>query len=334
MQHDIRRRWRGAARIAEAITIYDQQERALHLPINWFQEARELTMRHNAVVERGWLAAAESLHYPIGFRISCLQAELRLLTQRMQQMSLPLTTISAAEIYRDLVALEAEFPAVSFDFENSRLKVQTEEIVLEGLPLGAFQFSWNWTQLGTDRDLLVHALRPCRPYDRDDVTHPHISSDEFCVGEAAQPLECALGSGRLLDYFLILRQTLQTYNSESAFVEIPFWFQRRCQGCNDSLPRDDESFCSACQEILCSECLQHCSNCDDEACSSCLDYCPVCDRGFCPFCRPAGGLTKEQPCESCQETPERTSRPNEQSATATTDAPLQSVCLGEVDLPA
>ena len=137
MQDDIRRRWRGAARIAEALTKYDQQERALHLPINWFQEARELTLRHNAVVERGWLAAAESLHYPINFRISCLQTELRLLTQRMQQLSQPLTTISAAEIYRDLVALEAEFPVVDFDFENSRLKVQTEEIILEGLPLAA-----------------------------------------------------------------------------------------------------------------------------------------------------------------------------------------------------
>lgn len=334
-----RRRWRCAVRIARALTIAFHERQQVLLPERWFQQARDLAARHELVRSRGWAAAADQLRWQLLLRVQWLQTELKLLQQTLQMLQTPMPAPSAADVYRELVALEQEFERVDIAPQSTRLTVITERIILRGIDFGPFELVWNWSAISGEDELRARALEPCRPNDREDVTHPHVQDHQLCEGEASLPLEQALRSGRLCDYFAILQQTLKTYNPSSPYVHLEDWFSRRCSSCNDTMDECDESDCHACGEILCCDCIACCAECHASTCRSCLDACPECHRDICASCQPEGGFCRGVCCDSCQTAKDQneTDTADDEEKDSGTDAAgaaVQSVCLGEVGVPA
>lgn len=330
-----RQRWRCALRITAALAQHFHEQQQLTLPERWFQQAQELAARHELVRRRGWMEAGHSIRRQLLLRVQWQLTELRRLQQQLERLQQPALTLSVSEVYRELTALEHEFEQVAIEPQRTRILLTTERIVLKGLDLGPFELVWNWSKLGAAEELQVVALEPCRPNDRSDVTHPHVQDHLLCEGEASVPLEQALRSGRLGDYFAILQQTLKTYNPSSPYVHIEDWFSRRCGSCSDSMDECDESDCHACGEVLCCDCIGCCAECHSSTCRSCLDACPECHRDLCAGCQPEGGFRNGVVCESCQSSKEQdeaatTDDEEENSGTDAAGAAVQSVCLGEV----
>ncbi len=44
----------------------------------------------------------------------------------------------------------------------------------------------------------------------------------------------ALTEGRLLDFFMIVRQVLQTYSPDSPYVSLDDWYGRQCSDCDSA----------------------------------------------------------------------------------------------------
>lgn len=334
-----RQRWRCALRITAALAQHFHEQQQLTLPERWFQQAQGLAARHELVRRRGWMEASHSIRRQLLLRVQWQLTELRRLQQQLELLQQPAPTLSVSEVYRELTALEHEFERVAIEPQRTRILLTTERIVLKGLDLGPFELVWNWSKLGAAEELQVVALEPCRPNDRSDVTHPHVQDHLLCEGEASVPLEQALRSGRLGDYFAILQQTLKTYNPSSPYVHVEDWFSRRCSSCNDTMDECDESDCHACGEVLCCDCIACCAECHSSTCRSCLDACPECHRDICAGCQPEGGFRNGVVCESCQSSKEQdeaatTDDEEENSGTDAAGAAVQSVCLGQVAVPA
>ena len=75
--------------------------------------------------------------------------------------------------------------------------------------------------------------------------------------------------GRLLDFFVLVRQMLETYNSSSPYVSIDDWEGSAATDCGCSMDADDAGSCDRCDE----QCLQRV-----------LDLLPGCDRYLCSDC--------------------------------------------------
>ncbi|HUQ69380.1 MAG TPA: hypothetical protein VM165_07655 [Planctomycetaceae bacterium] len=194
----------------------------------------------------------------------------------------------------------------------------------------------------------MDALEPHRPESRKDITHPHVQDSTLCEGDASRPLEQALAEGRLCDYFLIVRQTLQTYNPQSAYVAIADWEGYRCRGCDDSVSADDLCSCEFCGEEACTDCSLSCVQCGRTSCGSCLQNCSDCLDDFCPRCWPDDVRPQESVCPNCrvaaEATPEENAAdetnkleiPPDGPATPSSDAddPVHANRLGETALAA
>ena len=101
--------------------------------------------------------------------------------------------------------LETEFDDVEVRWGDTTIRVVTEPIVLDDVHLGAFAIDFVWDRVGrlpATRCFDVIALDPNPAVGRDDVTHPHVRDGTLCPGDAEEPLNRALASGRLTDAIL------------------------------------------------------------------------------------------------------------------------------------
>jgi hypothetical protein len=205
------------------------------------------------------------------------------------------------DLYRDLVALSAEHAGVAIDREQKTVAVTTERIVLDGVDLGPFVIEWSWGRLGEEDELRVIAQEPHSPGDRDDITHPHVRDQSLCAGRAELSLQRAWRAGRLFDAFLIVRQILQTYNPDSAYVTLDDWSSYRCEACGDSVSDEDHDHCETCDLDLCGGCVRSCHQCGAASCSACVVTCSECDETVCPRCRPLVDGRRLKLCPACYE---------------------------------
>lgn len=178
--------------------------------------------------------------------------------------------------------LADEFGDLAVDLRQHRLRVTTEPVVLEGVPLGSFAIALDWTRLGREPNSHCFAVEALDPYPassdhHEGVTHPHVQKGVLCAGEASLPIRRALEEGRLADTFLLVRSVLTHYNPDSAYVKLADW-DSDGDTCNDCGCRDDLSGCDRCGADHCSECLSSCAGCDNYVCSSCEDRCTQCEE--------------------------------------------------------
>jgi len=153
------------------------------------------------------------------------------LDTRLTHNERPIAT--AEDIYRDILALHDEFEDVSWERRQQTLGARTEPIELEGVHLGEFGIRLDWGNLvnGHPENYCVVALDPHPASSNESVTHPHVQDKDVCEGDGRIPIRTALEQGRLMDFFLVVRNLLRTYNSGSPFVSLDEWYGANCSDC-------------------------------------------------------------------------------------------------------
>lgn len=298
--------WRKALRAAVKIRdhLLGKVRDAPHvtLPEGAWDELRKTLERLRYTERQAWRAASQALLLDADYTLGRLQRELGALRQHLASRTSPQRVSSADEIAADLIALEDEFECVELDLKKLSVTVLTAPITLEDVDLGPFRIVLPWEQIGSNPAYSVFAEETNCPDERPDVTHPHVQENSLCEGDGSAAITAALSAGRLLDFFVLIRQILGTYNPQSAHVLLADWqATSSCSGCGASSSDDDCSSCERCDDRFCTDCIWSCSTCGSCVCSHCSDSCAHCDERFCKRCLTAHSGTLVLFCKRCLE---------------------------------
>ena len=259
-------------------------------------------LRHSQLLaqteSRQWRAAREECRRQLYGRLCELRYQLDAAVSELNDRS-EIRQATAREIYEDLVALEAECPALRIDLKERELGVTTEPITLDEVPLGAFEIVVTWSKSGGVLDYRVVALYPNPSSVNEGVTHPHVCDEDLCEGEGAAAIRRCLASGRLWDFFAVVNRTLATYNSGSAFVTLDRWEGLSCSRCGHYPERNYMSTCERCDCDLCDECSDSCGTCGNCCCDDCSAPCRGCHDNFCGACLRRCHTCPNHFCEEC-----------------------------------
>jgi hypothetical protein len=298
---------RLAVAIAARLEADRYSERLIELPARSWDSCVELVRKIRRAQLRGWHLAADELRMDLRYTIPSVQSDLTAILAQLPPISLIQTIATANDIYRDLLALAAEFEAVEYDGRGRWLSVTTEPIELEGIYLGPFEIRLNWGQ-PLSRDTAAYRLIAKEPHPasaRENVTHPHVMDEILCEGHGRQAVRQALAQGRLLDFFMLVAGILRTYNPESPFVELALWYSEACSDCGAVISDDERFVCHKCGESRCHGCEATCCGCDDSCCSGCTAECAACDDNYCRSCLHTCGGCQARVCTGCLDDKER-----------------------------
>ena len=222
---------------------------------------------------------------------------------RAVQMQAP-TVPTPRELMLELRQVKQEFGEYVYDSEAQTLSVETDPIELEGIDLGAFRIELHLDRLGSKRQqsaLRIVALDANPPTNNESVTHPHVSDENLCAGDATTAIEAALASGRIADVFMLVRSVLTTYNPHSPYVALENWHGAPCAECGYVTSDEDDLYsCQGCDESVCSECVVHCKCCDTWICPGCAQTCPLCDERCCKPCLETCDECGRDLCHDCK----------------------------------
>jgi hypothetical protein len=294
-----------AAKIHARLTVGSPLPGAVEVPHESWQHALRKLRLWQLATQRHWSAARAALQEDLHRSFCRLSAEISQLTSRLPLFHAPAVIASAHEIYRDLAALYDEFDEVTWSQRKQKLAVTTPPITLEARYLGPFLIELDLRDLCGHPSYTVTATDPQPAAPNSDVTHPHVQSRHLCEGEGTSAIRAAARSGRLLDFFLIIRNLLETYNSSSPFVSLDDWESSRCSECDYTMLRDDECSCEQCDTQICSECVRSCTDCARSLCGSCSQDCSRCHSDLCRSCARECRDCSESFCSSCLNDEER-----------------------------
>ena len=217
----------------------------------------------------------------------------------------PVKSMGVKDIYADIKAVEEEFGGYKWDHVTERLSVTTESINLLDISLGRFKINLKLPHFATPTDsdggVYVEALTPNCSCGH---SHPHVSEAGYvCLGDGVHSVRKALAEGRVLDYFIILKQLLNSYDAEGSYTRLEHWGEedddRIC--CSDcGYDTTDYFYCDSCDCSYCDECYGSCEGCDELICDTCRMACTDCSTGLCPGCNMTGCKDCSNPlCETC-----------------------------------
>ncbi|MCA9099131.1 MAG: hypothetical protein KDA36_12130, partial [Planctomycetaceae bacterium] len=210
-----------------------------------------------------------------------------------------LSDLLVAQITEELQALTEEFETCGWDPNTETLYVETPRILLEEVDLGPFEIRLEFPRLANTPAYHTVPGEPCYGAGSTDYPHPHVNGTRLCEGEGTVAIKTALQGGRLSEFFLMVRQILQTYNSESAYLSLDDWWHTPCRCCGEPTDLDVGCTCSECSVSLCSTCGFSCEHCNVFLCDECHKRCDVCQRVFCTSCQ--GTCTNCQRSHLCEE---------------------------------
>jgi hypothetical protein len=317
------------------------------LPSPQWDDVVNYVRRLDHSLGRGWRAASESLLSDVDYALRRLRAELDTCHANLPRAAITGKLAAPRDLVADILALDDEFDGLRIDLQQKVIRVQTDDIVLEETALGSFRIVLHWDWIGRSRPYQVFADTPrCPEHDRS-VTHPHVREETLCEGEGSAAIRRALTEGRLLDFFTLARQVLETYNPASAYVQLDRWNGVACRDCAYQMPADDYGVCDRCESPLCNDCSTCCRKCDRYICSSCSLTCDGCDGCFCDGCMQGADDSDRLLCSSCfeqtlEEEPDDNSCPTENDpplpaeCQASAGAPIaaNSLCVGQTAVPA
>lgn len=321
---------------------------SVRLPFMAWDECADIARLYDTVRTRGWDTATEHVRRRLAGSLETMFHEFRHAMKQCAERTSAAVRPSLGSVVDDLAALETEFDDVEFDLRAKELSVVTDAIELDELALGRFQIRLRWARLDESRPYVVEALDPNPAVTDDSVTHPHVRDSVLCEGDGKAAIRTALEEGRLFDFFLLVRQILETYNSSSAYVQVKEWAGVTCVDCGSTTDRDEASYCERCESDLCSDCVSCCGECGRTSCSECRTVCQGCSSDYCRGCLKDCDACGESfcnecltdgLCETCRETLEEREDDlePETAETTTTDAADAEVCadgVGEVGLSA
>ena len=232
---------------------------------------RQLVCHRQLCAMRSWRVADRT----VASRQSAELRELQyLLTSIDRSAPQPLPTITAGNVYRDLLAVDAEFDDFDIADDLSTVSIVSEPITLEGIGLGRFRIEISIEAISRRRRggdcLTATALDPNPAAANDEVTHPHVQGGQVCLGDGSPLFHAALKEGRLYDAFVVVTQVLKTYNEGSPYISLDRWNGRTCEQCDDVVREDDLYTCQACDNQICSSCAHTCADCQESYCRGCL----------------------------------------------------------------
>lgn len=252
---------------------------------------------------RYWVAAASTLASRLPTLIQDVPYfvnQLQMATEHLGKQALP----TLREVLAELEQVKQEFGDLQYSPQGKCLSITTEAVELEGRYLGEFEIRLNLLHLGDARRrdaYRVIALDPHPASSNDAVTHPHVSDEHLCEGDASAAIGSALAAGRIFDFFTLVKSVLMTYNSSSPYVALDDWDGVSCHECGYSTNPDDTHFCSSCENDFCDDCSTYCRRCDETSCGNCLEECEVCHDRVCGACRTHCTECGRLICKTCLE---------------------------------
>ncbi len=250
--------------------------------------------------QRGWHLAGQQLLQDLRYTVLDLSAEVTRSERVVRNREEPTPTLK--QLYEELIQTEQEFDEVEYRRSEGKLVVTTAPIVLEDIRLGRFEIQLVLDRLGVPDPhdaLRIVALEPNPASSDERVTHPHVSSEGLCAGDASAPLHAAMVSGRICDVFLLARSVLENYNSGSPFVSLENWDGTPCSDCGYCASSDDTFYCESCEHDYCNDCISYCRSCDTNLCRGCLCKCSLCDEYICESCLQACRRCGASACPAC-----------------------------------
>jgi len=246
-----------------------------------------------------WQAAAAHVQEQISWTLDQIPTEVAASINAIKQRRPNLPTLR--QVLEDLDQIRHEFGEYDYDRKAHVLSVSTDPITLEGVYLGAFKIALDLGRLTFRPAYRVIAEEPNPASTNSSVTHPHVSDEHLCEGEATLGITAALQEGRLCDFFLLVRSVLQHYNPESPFVSLSNWSGISCSDCGHVMDEDESYTCNGCDSSVCSDCIGCCDNCDSSRCGNCLTTCPACERRICGNCEETCSRCAKGCCSDCIE---------------------------------
>ena len=251
---------------------------------------------------RGWSGAAAQLTSRLENKLHDLPYSIE---QALQMMINAKTHLpSPRQVIEDLRQLQDEFGRVECNLQERTVSVFTDPIELGGIFLGDFELRLEIDKLAQLRDssaFRVIAQDPHPASTNDCVTHPHVSEEYLCAGDASVALVQALATGRICDAFLLVKSVLETYNPSSPYVSLDDWYGFPCYDCGYVTDEENSFYCDACDQSFCDECFSYCRSCETSLCRGCLSECPACEEPACESCMSACRECEETMCTSCLE---------------------------------
>jgi len=250
----------------------------------------------------GWLAAAARLYGQLDMTLRNLPYHLSQLERTVQTSRLQLPSLR--QVVAELDQLQRECGPVEYRPGERLLAATTDPIVLDGVYLGEFHIELHIggmaEPLGRDVYRVV-ALDPHPASSNDSVTHPHVSDEQLCEGDASAAIRAALHTGRICDFFVLVRSVLTTYNPSSPYVPLAEWEGRACYECGYVTSRDDLCWCCRCENEYCQDCASYCRCCDQTVCLACLTQCAGCQEWICQECMSSCSRCSKPLCRACCE---------------------------------
>jgi hypothetical protein len=335
---------RAAIKIKEHLIGSAKSVRLDKLPREAWDGLCQTAKRLGIAQDRGWQAASQEPAQELNHSICGLKRELEEFQACLEYARQSPTVVSSSDIAGDLMALDEEFEQVAIDLKAKSITSLTPPIQLEDVYLGPFKIVLDWGKIGQKRAYELTAEDPQPASNNDDITHPHVSAGELCEGEGAVPISKALSHGRLLDFFVLVRQILQTYNSASAHVTLAHWGGTSCADCGCSMTEDEGCSCERCNDSICNDCSIGCDTCGRYVCLGCTAICTECEDRFCQTCLSTPAGTNQDLCRSCLEKKEEANDAETESLPPAAEIPPTNVpqpptpaadalCLGEAPIP-
>ena len=211
------------------------------------------------------------------------------------------------DIYADIKALEEEFGGYKWDHERETLSVTTDPVTLLDVPLGPFRIDLKLShfKIPTNADSGTH-VDALDPNVSGEHFHPHVGAHgAVCLGDGAPSIRRALEDGRVLDYFIILKQLLNSYDRDGAYTILENWGEEDedridCSDCGYATLMDESMYCDCCSDSYCDECYGSCESCEEVVCDGCRRTCVTCTSSVCAGCIQANCKDCGAPlCETC-----------------------------------
>lgn len=323
--------------------------RVPELSSDGWDELQRLVGRLRLVGDRGWKVAVQTLREEANRCVRRLQRRIDDWLNEISNDRLEGPAASVREIHADLLALEAEFDDFEIDLKEGTLSAVTDPITLKGIELGRFEIVLRWDELDDHSPYEVVALDGQAAGFDSTTTHPHVRDDRLCEGEGQPAIRAALRTGRLFDFFVLVRQVLRSYNADSAYVPLEKWNGRECRDCGETVSDEESTCCERCDRDLCFECSETCSRCQRDCCADCRGACEACDSTFCDRCaewcsgcseRFCPDCLHDGTCQACRKPENETDENVSETTTAAAetvlraDAALHPIGVGEAPVPA
>jgi hypothetical protein len=253
--------------------------------------------------EKNWNAAAEQMSNRVVQNLRDLPYHATEIETIVEASKPKLPAIR--DILADLQQAQNEFENFHYDEDEDLLVVMTEAIELEGYRLGEFEIRLH---IGSMSQFKRHgaiyrvvALNPHPAACNDAVTHPHVSDEHMCEGDAGAAIEATLTNGRICDFFQLVTAVLTNYNPGSPYVALADWEGRQCYDCGYTMSEDNTHWCSSCDNDYCDECTSYCRRCDETTCRGCLDECTACGDLVCSSCKMSCPECDRVICKACHD---------------------------------